>query len=448
MGKYLVSLLVIITTIACSRSNLDVNGPVYNVLKPSKYNTLQSRYTSLEDFENGTSKVKKQNYWGLINTQGKEILKTEYDTIYSLINNHRIVQKSSKYGLIDQSGKIVIPCKYDSFKEYHTNDTFAFQLNGKWGFLSSKNEIKVQFKYDQLHYIGEEFFVGELNGHHGMFDYSDQTIIIPEYDDILYRPFTDSKVSFVKKGDKYAIVNSKNEIVTRCEYPFTLPSGDYITIKNYIHKRFCLICWETGEILIPYNKYSELGDCVDGLLYACKNETYGYVNPNNEIVIPFKFADAEDFSEGLAMVGVVKGSHTTWWGSWPKKVYGFIDSTGEFVIQPKFANQALNPGNGFKEGLAVMGADNSSNIFPDKYGYIDKTGKWVISAKYTDADDFLDGVAIVQTNKGYGAIDKQGEWIVEPEYDDYDYRGWHKDKLVFKDKAGGKYEFTLNGEAL
>lgn len=441
-------LFLIVLVVSCNRPNLDVYGPAFDVLSPSKYNSLQQEYVFLGDFEGGTSRVNKQNLWGLINVRGREILKAEYDTIYSLVHNYRIVKKHNKYGLVDKTGKLVVLCKYDDFKSYIANDSFAFQLNGKWGFVSCEDVIKVQFKYDNLCHVYETVFVGEINGKQGLFDYNDQTIINPEYDRVLYRPYVGSDISYVKKGDKYAIVNSRNEVVTKCEFPFGMPSGDYITMKSYFPKRFCLIHWETGKVLIPYNIYEELGDRVDGVLYACKKGKYGYVNPKNETIIPFKFADAEDFSEGLAMVGIVKGTHNTWWGSTKRVVYGYIDQSGTFVIPPKFANQSLNPGSGFKEELAVMGAERKDNIYPDKYGYIDKTGKWAIKPIYTDAGDFVNGVAVVQTSRGYGAINKSGEWVVEPKYYDYDYRGWHKDSLVFKDKDGQTFEFTLTGEAL
>lgn len=434
---------------SCTNHQEDVNGPAFEILTPKKYNALQQKYSTFDDFENGTAKVMFNNYWGLINAKGKEILTVEYDSISPLSNNHRLIVKSSKCGIVDKQGKIIIPCKYDAYiHQDKKGDIFAFQLNGKWGFVSEKDEIKLQFKYEDLTNIADSVFVGKIKGLAGLFDYDGNTIIAPEYDNIMYRPFDDSKVSYAKKGERYALINSKNEVVTECEYPFGLPYGEYITMKSFIHDRFCLVRWETGEVVIPYG-YEELGDYVEGVLYACKNDKFGYINPNNETIIPFKFADAEDFSEGLAMVAVIKGYYTTWWGGRMEKLaYGFIDKTGSFIIQPKFADQSLAPGSGFKEGLAVMGVERSDNIYPDKYGYIDTTGKWVIKPVYSDADDFVDGVAIVKTREGYGAINKLGEIIVEPEYDKYDYRGWHKDKIVFKNDDGQKFEYSLTGVAL
>lgn len=443
-----VTLCLMLTS--CTNQQADISGSAYDVLSPSKYNELQQKYSQFENFESGTSRVKAQSGWGLINAKGKEILKAEYDTIHPLVHNFRLVKKTSKYGLINKEGKATIQCKYDDCMSYLDNGVFAFQINGKWGFVSCNDEIMVQFKYDSFRQIEDSVFVGKINGYQGLFDYKDNAIIKPEYDKILYRPFRSSgNVSYAQKGDNFAIINSKNKVVSKCEYSdWAIPYGEYITIKSFMHDRFCLVNWETGEVAIPYG-YEELGDYVEGLIFACKNEKYGYVNPKNEVVIPFNFVDAEDFSEGLAMVATTKGYYLSIWGDYlPLKRYGFIDKTGEWVIKPTFPNQMFNPGTGFKEGLAVMGVENDDNIYPDYYGYIDKTGKWVIKPIYKEAGDFADGVAIVQTSRGYGAINKLGEIIVEPKYKSHDPRGWYKDKLVFEDNKGKKYEYSLDGIAL
>jgi hypothetical protein len=51
------------------------------------------------------------------------------------------------------------------------------------------------------------------------------------------------------------------------------------------------------------------------------------------------------------------------------KKFGFIDRTGEFVIEPRFGLTT-----GFRNGLARVTLVSSLGI---KNGYIDKTGKFV-----------------------------------------------------------------------
>src|SRR5688572_12382265 len=53
----------------------------------------------------------------------------------------------------------------------------------------------------------------------------------------------------------------------------------------------------------------------------------------------------------------------------------------------------------------------------DQYGYIDETGDFVIDPQFDEAWVFIHGSAVVKTDGEYGLIDKTGDWIVEPVYD-------------------------------
>jgi hypothetical protein len=75
-------------------------------------------------------------------------------------------------------------------------------------------------------------------------------------------------------------------------------------------------------------------------------------------VIEPKFKGAaRSFCEGLA--AVYAGEHK----------FGFINRTGEFVIEPKFALPF-----DFENGLARVSVETGSGV---KHGYIDKKGKFV-----------------------------------------------------------------------
>ncbi|MEZ4892544.1 MAG: WG repeat-containing protein [Saprospiraceae bacterium] len=63
-----------------------------------------------------------------------------------------------------------------------------------------------------------------------------------------------------------------------------------------------------------------------------------------------------------------------------KRLLGFIDTTGKVVIPPKF----LNAGD-FSEGFAPVRIGG-------RYGYINTKGKLQIKAKYEYAESFLDGL--------------------------------------------------------
>lgn len=118
------------------------------------------------------------------------------------------------------------------------------------------------------------------------------------------------------------------------------------------------------------------------------------------------------FKEGLLAVKVD--------GKW-----GYIDESGEFVIEPQF----LNAENFQSNRLAIVSAEwnDENGDTQELYGVIDKNGNYVIEPKYHTIEKFNeDGVAKVSGNLhmnsylGYvydwGLINENGEVILEPRY--------------------------------
>ena len=66
--------------------------------------------------------------------------------------------------------------------------------------------------------------------------------------------------------------------------------------------------------------------------------------------------------------------------------YGFINAKGEVVVKCEYANAGE-----FSEGLAYVQMNLS-----DKFGYIDRTGDVVIEFKYDAAQNFSEGLAGVK----------------------------------------------------
>lgn len=122
------------------------------------------------------------------------------------------------------------------------------------------------------------------------------------------------------------------------------------------------------------------------------------------MVIPAMFEDACGFAEGVALVR-------------QNGKYGFIDTTGKFVVPAKFdkiidlTDYYHDYGTSyFPEGLAIV-------IQNGKWGFIDKEGKMVIPARFDYADSFSNGIAMVRLNDKDGIIDKTGKFIIPAVYD-------------------------------
>ncbi len=132
----------------------------------------------------------------------------------------------------------------------------------------------------------------------------------------------------------------------------------------------------------------------DRALVKVNGKGFGYLDRKGEQIIYPHFDDALSFS--MYNAGVKQ--HRKW---------GFIDTTGNFVIKPMFSEVGV-----FSEGLAA--ASDSSG----KWGYIDESGKWLIKPKFTSADPFQDGKATVMVEKavrvkGNKKVNLSGERIID-----------------------------------
>lgn len=141
---------------------------------------------------------------------------------------------------------------------------------------------------------------------------------------------------------------------------------------------------------------------VKGPNYSVK---YGYKDSSGTIIVEPKYDKAAKFSEGLAMV-TLAGKH------------GCIDNKGAEVIpliydDTKWFSEGLMAVN--KGATSVMGMPG---VKGGKWGFIDKKGKEVVPFKYELAEYFKDGLAAVRVNGRWGFIDKTGKQVVPGIYEE------------------------------
>lgn len=82
-------------------------------------------------------------------------------------------------------------------------------------------------------------------------------------------------------------------------------------------------------------------------------------------------------------------------------LYGFIDVTGQVIIEPKFQYAES-----FSEGVAVIAESGSKGTY---YGYIDRKGDVVLPLQYEYARGFHEGLALVSSGGDLLVINKRGE---------------------------------------
>ena len=134
--------------------------------------------------------------------------------------------------------------------------------------------------------------------------------------------------------------------------------------------------------------------------------SWGYIDSTGKFVIPPRFRDAEPFAEGLAAVCEHAEPGKDRWG--------FINKTGIFVVPPQYFSASS-----FSEGLGAVTVLSSkknpdTGIFSAS-GYVDKTGKVVIPLRFSFCGEFSEGLAgVTVAGSKLGYIDKEGRWVIPP----------------------------------
>lgn len=204
--------------------------------------------------------------------------------------------------------------------------------------------------------------------------------------------------------------------IGRYEYAFQATDG-LIGVGQTVGDDFRVgfISQATGKEVIPL-KYASTGlydiginSFSEGLVLMQKpNETWGYLNNQGKIVIPFIYSKAKEFSEGLAAVGK---------GEYDNSKHGFIDKTGKTVIPFTYDNATS-----FSEGLAAV---RIGDYDTGKYGVIDKSGKIVVPFKYNGyIAPFSEGLAaVINKDDKYGFIDRAGKLVIPYSYIIESYEG-------------------------
>ncbi len=294
--------------------------------------------------------------WGYINERGREVIPCEYDLAYNgwvdgtavigeKVNEDENGHAQYKYGLINQKGEMIVSPQYDDCSVGGGFIAMALQTGEmdedgdpvlNWGFLSPDGKAITEFKYQ---YESSPFLTDNENG--------------------------------------LAVVSQRTE--ERDEYGET-------TFK------YGVIDQEGKEILpIEYTDIREQDVGNNGLIAVQKKigsgKQYGYVNYENERVIPFRYDTAHNFS---------------------------------------------------KSGIALIGNDEWDGELTFKYGYINEKGIEVIPDQYEDASSFDEkGVAFVEQSTGeVECIDQSGKVVFSSEkYREYgklrcEFYGFDEDGLT------------------
>lgn len=312
----------------------------------------------------------------------------------------------------------------------------------KWGFINEKGQIVIKPQFDEVGYsalahFGEDTFSEgfapvKLNGKFGYIDKTGRIVILPRFDFV--GKFSEG-LAGVKIGDKVGFIDSKGKVVIGYRFSSGGPFSEGLAGVTNIGGMAGYINHAGKFVIRPaYYLAYDFSEGIAKVEIGDRSESKtGYIDKSGKYIVEPTLILGEDFAEGFAKVGIpASNSGSSFWPALIDKTgkvvmkqyyevdrfseglapatrcrdckYGYIDSTGNFVIPPQFDYAGM-----FSNGLARIGIEQypaGSNYTEKKYGYIDKTGAVVIAATFERGGGGFSG------NLAHAAIQGKGDCYI------------------------------------
>jgi hypothetical protein len=370
---------------------LDTN---YNIVVPAIYDMISPRYSEQRVV------CCRDRKFGYLDSNGVEVIPCVFTYAEYFRKGAGVVQYDGKFQNVDRNG-MILPSLIAEHETWR-NDQYSYNHNvgrlkaicaiSGYGLARGREEVFVvppiyeeisplrSVRYGQ-HRVSDAAFIAKQHGKMGILDTAGHTLIPLVYESI--ENYTD--------GNGFRV--SRYEIVVPCLYP--------LIQLGYQNEEFFRV-WvngksgtmdTTGKWIVP-PLYTEMTLFIHGRARAKKDSLYGFLDDHGNTLIPFAFEEVYgEFYNGLA--GFRRN------GKW-----GFIDTTGKVVIEPKY--DEIRRFESSITGVKLNG----------KWGFINRKGKLVVDYQYDAVGHewYDDGTVEVGRNGKIGYIDERGKEVIPLEY--------------------------------
>ncbi|MDB1145360.1 MAG: WG repeat-containing protein [Alcaligenaceae bacterium] len=173
--------------------------------------------------------VKKDKKIGIFNAKGRMVSPPQYDEVDYFTQGTADVRIGDFWGRIDGTGKLVTPAKYlerkvQSYSEYSAQQT----PDKKWHILSEQDGREIGRGFDNVHFMGDDSFVMEQDGHKLLADIRPPHKIITsldQYDTIrpLHCSGCETKKLIVEQKGQYGLMTTDGQVLIKPQYEALVP---------------------------------------------------------------------------------------------------------------------------------------------------------------------------------------------------------------------------------
>lgn len=277
------------------------------------------KYYKVSDFSCGLALVQDENgLYGYVDDKGREVIPLAYLEASSFRHGIAFVRlKSDDYAMsiINTSGKELFPNKdYYDFCSVSSHIIAVDQIGGRIKLIDFQNKYVPNTKeYNAISQFSKGFaVVVEENEYRGMIDSIGNEIIPCNYDNIIgdYSDIVNSQrrglfsefeingnLVFLQKNNKWGVFNTDlRKLVVPCIYEMVKPNKNLITV--ILNHKVGFFKQDGSLVVEPI--YDETDYLVNPeyelrLLAVRKDDKWGYINLQGQVICPFIYKYATSF---------------------------------------------------------------------------------------------------------------------------------------------------------
>lgn len=362
----------------------------------------------------------------------KQFIECDYDSQYNIValsNDFFKIEYNGKFGVMSNRGKILIAPLFDNLILENNSDNVIVEKNRKLGLINSRNEIILEFEYDVLTKLNNNYYKGIKDKEIFLINIGNKKIA--SYGKNKDIKFYNNKF-FIIENEKIDVYNEELNLLITYEGKNIFKINDKVLLLQkdkecfLIYDKLILYHEDIEQIFEEYmvvnygntkqlKKIGESNPLLQGYssifintinsIIVEKNNNFGVINLDGEIVIPLNYTRITPFYQGY--YGVEEKS------SFYKK-----DNNGNLILEDEYKCGLID-----KKGKEVIEANYEAIINFNKYFAIllDKNSikvieleekKEILSTNIGEIDIFDNDKIIFKENDKVFLYDKKGEIIL------------------------------------
>jgi hypothetical protein len=374
--------------------------------------------------------------WSMVNKRGEVITDQVYDEIEWLGDSYYRAKRDNYWGIINNLGEEIIFCKYDSIVQYTEGKLLVrflgedgiLNLDGSWEILPQNKDIEI---IDPIRYLirspfgsyvayypktlditvecflythGERYLEKTLDLKVGLLDEEGKRVILPEFDEI--SELQEDSIYYAKSEKGYSFISKSGEIFNENDDRFQSireMSEEFIGVK--IDNRWGFVDIN-GKLRIS-NQYENIGLYNEGLAPIRILGRWGYINKREDLIVQPRYDTVYHFQGGICEV-VRKGK------------YGLINAKGQIVLEVEYDSLYR-----LKTGGFITTKDNKKGLASTK-------GRLLILPRFDNVVDLDNGFVIASRKNKFGLMSTDGVSIIPMIYEKLKYDRYNDVYLAAK----------------